>query len=305
VKFSVVIPVYNRAAEVARAIESVLAQTVGDFEVIVVDDGSTDDVERVISQFGDSRILFVRQVNCGASSARNRGIDTARGEYVAFLDSDDLYHPDHLARAGQALGKIPGTAFYSPVLARRAAGLSFVKPPRSIRAGEHMAEYLMCDRGFVQTSGLVVPRRFAQAVRYREDTIFGDDTDFAVRLQLAGCAFTMGDVPSVTWRDDNSMARLSMLGTSVKALGWLEDLKERIPPAAYHGYRGWHLAKSVSRSRPLLAARLYARAVFEGSYSFGVAALVLCQIILPEPVYRSLANSMIRLGGVTRGLRQQ
>jgi len=96
---SVVIPTYNRAQQTIAAIESVLAQSYSSFEIIVVDDGSTDGSGEMIQRFvsqnsnGCHQILFVSQPNQGASAARNTGISNARGEYIAFLDSDDSWVP--------------------------------------------------------------------------------------------------------------------------------------------------------------------------------------------------------------------
>ena len=93
--FSVVIPVYNKANTIKRALDSVLTQSFRDFEVIVVDDGSTDDLADVLSAYRAPRVI--RQENAGVSCARNAGIAAARGEYVCFLDADDLYTREHLA----------------------------------------------------------------------------------------------------------------------------------------------------------------------------------------------------------------
>ena len=96
-RFSVVIPTYNRADLVPESVESVLAQTYSNYEIVVVDDGSTDDTAGALEPYRD-RIRLVRQANGGLAAARNRGIGEAVGEYVAFLDSDDLYEPDFLLR---------------------------------------------------------------------------------------------------------------------------------------------------------------------------------------------------------------
>lgn len=95
VAVSVIIPTYNRATLVKEAVESVLRQTYRDVELIVVDDGSTDDTEAALRQFGDA-IRYVKQPNRGMSSARNHGIALARGRYVALLDSDDIWLEDKL-----------------------------------------------------------------------------------------------------------------------------------------------------------------------------------------------------------------
>ena len=96
-QISVVIPTYNRGWIVAEAVDSVLAQTFSDYELIVVDDGSTDDTAEVLGEYGD-RIRVLRQKNKGVSAARNAGIRSAAGRYIAFLDSDDLWLPSKLDR---------------------------------------------------------------------------------------------------------------------------------------------------------------------------------------------------------------
>ncbi|MGA2983111.1 MAG: glycosyltransferase family A protein [Terriglobia bacterium] len=102
-KVSVVIPTYNRAAKVPMGIESVLAQTVTDLEVIVVDDGSSDGTGKILAEtFGD-RIRYYPQANQGASAARNKGIAEARGDWIAFLDSDDLWEREKIEWQFKAL----------------------------------------------------------------------------------------------------------------------------------------------------------------------------------------------------------
>lgn len=93
---SVVIPLYNKEASIAHTLECVLAQTYQDYEVVVVDDGSTDNSAAIVAQFKDSRIRLVRQPNGGVSAARNTGIREARGKYIAFLDADDEWEITYL-----------------------------------------------------------------------------------------------------------------------------------------------------------------------------------------------------------------
>lgn len=102
---SVIIPVFNRAEIIVRTIEDVLQQTYRNIEIIVVDDGSTDDTPRRLAGFGE-RIRTVRQPNRGPAAARNRGIGEARGEIIAFQDSDDHWHPSKLRRQVDLLTKL-------------------------------------------------------------------------------------------------------------------------------------------------------------------------------------------------------
>ncbi|MFW6000720.1 MAG: glycosyltransferase family 2 protein, partial [Halorubrum sp.] len=103
-RVSVIVPTYDRATTLPRAIDSALEQTVDDLEVVVVDDGSTDDTASVLASYDDPRVRpIVHATNRGANVARNTGLEHARGEYVAFLDSDDAWRPTKLERQFDAL----------------------------------------------------------------------------------------------------------------------------------------------------------------------------------------------------------
>ena len=110
---SVLVPAYNAASTIAETLASALAQTHESLEIIVVDDGSSDNTAAVVEDFSarDSRVIFVRQTNGGVASARNAALSMARGSFVAPLDADDLWHPEkisrqmrRLAEAGSATG---------------------------------------------------------------------------------------------------------------------------------------------------------------------------------------------------------
>ncbi len=94
--FSIIIPTYNRSKTIERAIQSVLDQTFTDWELIVIDDGSTDDTKNIVERFTDPRIQYFFQENAERSAARNNGIERSKGDWICFLDSDDLYLSHHL-----------------------------------------------------------------------------------------------------------------------------------------------------------------------------------------------------------------
>jgi len=298
--FSVVIPVYNRAAVLGRTLESVVSQTCQDFEIIVVDDGSSDDPAAVVAQFADSRIHLLRQENKGGGAARNAGIDTAIGRFIAPLDSDDEFLPGHLERMKQLLESSSNIVGYARVVVNRGNGRTLLKPPRAIRAGEHMATYLLCDRGFVPTITVCVETAVARRVRYPEDLRFGEDTDFAIRLYLEGCRFTMLEEPGAIWHDLYDLKRASANRKGARLAHWIEKIKPRIPEAAYHGCRGWPVAKGVATQDKLGALRLYAAAVVRGCYAPRLAVVIFLQIFLSDVHYRRIADRVIGLLGTRR-----
>lgn len=106
-KVSVIIPAYNAMTYLPDAIESVFRQTFDDFELIIVNDGSTDGTEQYISQLADSSIRLISQENSGKSQARNKGIAEAQAEYLAFLDADDLWEPTKLDKQVSCLDRHP------------------------------------------------------------------------------------------------------------------------------------------------------------------------------------------------------
>ena len=301
--FSVVIPVYNRAAELRLAIESVRAQNFQDFEIIVVDDGSRDNPQEVIESFHDPRLHFIRQPNAGGGAARNRGIDETRGRFVAFLDSDDVFLPHHLSSMHALLEDTQDIAGYARVWVDRGQGPAFLKPPRAIRAGEDMAMYLLCDRGFTQTSTMVVPREAARRIRFNEHLRAAEDTDFAIRLHLAGCRFRMIEEAGAIWNDRDDPARASADNCIEQPRAWLEEIRPLILSRAYHGARGWPYAKRIAETEPLTALGLYLNAIVRGCYRPSLAGVIFLQIFLGAGLYRRVADYLI--ASLPIGLRPQ
>ena len=296
-QFSVVIPVYNRADTLGRALKSVLAQTFQDFEIVVVDDGSKDNPKAVCESFSGSRIRCIRQENCGGGAARNTGIDAARGKFIAFLDSDDEFLPGHLERMHSLLSASQNMIGYARIVVDRGQGRSLLKPPRALGVGEHMATYLLCDRGFVPTITLALPREIAVRVRYSETLKFAQDTDFAIRLFRQGCRFAMIEEAGAIWHDLPDPNRTSANRRGATAVGWLEAMRPHIPAKAYRGGRGWMIAKGIAPKHPLKALALYLSAVLHGCYRPRLAFIIGLQICLPDSLYRRIADWGVAIVG--------
>ncbi len=110
---SVIIPLYNKAHTIVNTLTTVMKQTYNDFEVIIVNDGSTDNgVEVINSHFHDSKITIINQKNAGVSAARNRGVDESKGEWIAFLDGDDEWHPKYLETMYNLIQKYPDSGLF-------------------------------------------------------------------------------------------------------------------------------------------------------------------------------------------------
>ena len=126
--FSIIIPSYNRANHLPKAIESVLAQSFTDWELIIVDDGSTDNTSDVVASYNDPRIKYIYQENAERSAARNNGIRNANGEWICFLDSDDVYLNQHLAVFEKAIHESANPRFLLSGCIREEAGVGNLYP---------------------------------------------------------------------------------------------------------------------------------------------------------------------------------
>ena len=187
-RVSVVIPTRNRARMVCEAVDGVLAQTFRDLEVIVVDDGSTDDTPRAIpARYGDrSRVRFLRQAHRGVSAARNRGIAESRSEFVALLDDDDCWRPEKLARQVATLEAEPAAALcFSDV--RYRGGDKDGKTFFEVTAydGDLSFPRLLLEN-FIVTPSTVLLRRekLGPAPHFREELREAEDWEFFLRLRL-------------------------------------------------------------------------------------------------------------------------
>lgn len=295
--FSVVIPLYNRAASICDTIGSVTAQTLCDFEIVIVDDGSTDNPQPVIAALNDPRIRYCRQENAGGGSARNRGIAEARGKYIAFLDSDDFFLPHKLATVAGFLDDDPLCVWYSYVNVDRGVGRYWARPNRAIGKTEDVGEYLFVDNQLIQTSAIVMPRALAARVRFDPQLRKGQDLDFCLRLQRAGAHFRMIEEPLVIWVDISEAGRTSRVPGYAPVLFWLDRCGHLLSPKAAQGYRATVLAYYMASAKPFTVARDLAIGLLQAGVPPRVIARQALRSYLPRGLYRNMVNLLVRLGG--------
>ena len=181
-KISIILPTYNRESTIARSIKSILKQTWQDFELIIVDDGSTDNTCSVVESFSDSRIKYYRQENAGASSARNIGVTYSETDIIAFCDSDDVWKEEKLEKQVRFMEVNPSTSLVYTAYMMHTRD-------RDIRVPK---EGNICDKDIL--SGLLVKNSIgAPTVMVRKDAFQAvdgfdismkslEDWDFAIKV---------------------------------------------------------------------------------------------------------------------------
>lgn len=205
--FSVIVPLYNKEATIVRALRSILAQEEADFEIILVNDGSTDGSVAQAKKVDDPRILFFETKNRGVSATRNLGAEKATGELLAFLDADDTWEPQHLTVLKQLHHDFPESALLAT------SYKIFYKEGHSVTPQFDKLPNGWCgvvDDFFASsmiyriawTSAVAVPKgHFQKTGGFNTDFAIGEDTDLWIRLALSGpVAFC--NLPSATHRLD-------------------------------------------------------------------------------------------------------
>lgn len=188
-QFSIVIPTYNRGYCVAQAIESVQAQTVSDWEIIVIDDGSTDNTKDVVSTLcnRDERIQYFYQINKGAAAARNFGWQKAIGNIIFYLDSDDVVYPNLLERIVQVMSEKPDTVFGLPNHHRHIVLINekheiVQEKPIFVAQGESSTLQDFFHWKVKMTNNYFHKREINSQIKWNESLRFFEDWDFMMQL---------------------------------------------------------------------------------------------------------------------------
>lgn len=188
-KFSVVITVYNKEKYIADTLKSVLAQTFTDFEVVILNDGSTDNSEAEILKFKDSRIRYFSQENKGAAGARNAAISKAQNKYIALLDADDYWYPFYLEEQNKSIEAYPEESVFATATQIKRNKTIFdnqysvnLKTDNPIKANYFEGSFLT---SLLHSSSTVVHKNVFKKVGNYDPTIkSGEDTDLYIRIGL-------------------------------------------------------------------------------------------------------------------------
>ena len=232
IRFSVIIPLYNKANFVLKSIESVLNQTFGDFEIVVVNDGSTDDSLSVVNGIKDARIRIFSKENGGVSSARNFGIGEAQNEYIAFLDADDLWLPDYLEAIKGMIEMYPQAGIFATGRTsifpdKKIDRIVFNLPKGKIVLIDNYCKALIKKEIIQLWTGTVCVKKklFNKTGGFREGIKTGEDMDMWLRLSF---------VSPIVW--NNEVKAIYNLVSENNATSHLYSYKYEFPYWEWYAY---------------------------------------------------------------------
>lgn len=179
---SIIIPIHNQVDFLKKAIESVLNQIYQNFEVIIVNDGSTDQTREMVFSFKDERVIYLWQENKGAALARNTGIEKAKGKYIAFLDADDLWLPEKLQKQVEFMEKNPEIGLLGTACVQVNEKGEKIKEKIFPTENKILQKDLIKYNPFIQSSVMVKKEVFDKAQGYDEEFLESEDYDLWLRI---------------------------------------------------------------------------------------------------------------------------
>lgn len=238
--FSVVIPCHNAAKYFSETLDSLVAQTLQDFEVMIVDDFSkdTDELLTVVQNYSDRlNITLVRtSKNINGAAARNLGVALSQGRYIAFLDADDLFLPNKLEVCFAALSN-SGTdtsILYSQLMFKNRYSNNFeIRPKYAKTEAQSVGEYLFKCNGLMQTSTLVMSRKLFEQIEFNPLFKRHQDYDFVLRAAAMKFNFLYVDMPLAIWHKPEKRGTTTITkGASTEySIYWLKQMSAYLSPA--------------------------------------------------------------------------
>ncbi len=296
---SVIIPCYNRADIVGNAVHCVLAQTFRDWELIIVDDGSVDDIAAAVGAFrNQTRVRLVRHpVNLGEPAARNTGITAASGRFIAFLDSDDEWLPEKLERQVAAImqTKDPDNVFcVTQAWINLPDHRRIVRPLKGPAKGRTFAEFLYNDGGFAQSSTFLLSAALARRFPFREHMKQMVDHLFFIEVGNSGAAYLLVPEPLSVWHDVDRPDRASLSDAPERWRqvmdAFIDEARELLPPHVLLAAEARYLSGRLWRKAPVKSIKLLMRARQRGALTTRQLAMVFCRNALPRGTYNALRH---------------
>lgn len=223
INFSVIIPLYNKSGYIRKTINSVLSQTYKNFEIIIVNDGSTDDSLKIVKEYENDKIKIYSKLNSGVSDTRNYGVNKANYDYIAFLDADDVFLPNHLGNLYNLIKQYPNNDLYCTaydIVCRNGKTNSI-----SCKNDENSINFILEDyclssfemRYSVITSSSVCIKKslFIKSNGFNIDTKYGEDLDLWLRLStISKPAYST--IPTVVYYVESDNNAVSSKKTPLK-----------------------------------------------------------------------------------------
>jgi glycosyltransferase involved in cell wall biosynthesis len=302
---SVIIPCYNRASIIAQAVDSVRGQTFQDWELVIVDDGSADNIAGALSRYleEDPRIRLVGHLrNSGEPAARNTGIQTARGRFIAFLDSDDTWNPAKLERQVRAVlsDPDPDNVFcVTQTLVVLSETRRIVRPACGPAPNRSFAEFLYNDGGFAQSSSFFLAKSLAERFPFREDLRQMVDHVFFMEIGAAGARYLLVEEPLTVWHNEDRPDRISN-GDDLAEWRTIITLFKQVtdpfvPPHVLVAAEARFLSGHLWREFPAESIRLLFRSWLGGALTASQVTKLFCRNAMPQRQYDFVRNWLTTL----------
>ncbi|MDT0559239.1 glycosyltransferase family 2 protein [Ichthyenterobacterium sp. W332] len=294
--FSVIIPLYNKENYISETLNSVLSQTFSNFEIIIINDGSTDLSASIVSDFNDSRILLYTIENSGVSMARNYGVTKANSNLIAFLDADDLWLPHHLEDLKLLYEEFPKCGLYAKAYVSRQNENDIKSHYNGITNNTHwkgvLTDYFNSSmhNSIAHTSSVVIPKYiFLKANGFNEYYTSGEDIDLWIRLALKHPVAFNNTISSIyTINNDDSITSSKLTERSFMDLdAYLVEEKSNESLKRYLDLNRLSLAFQSKIEGNIEASKQYLNAMSKSNISLFQRVL----LKLPNSLLKVILNS--------------
>lgn len=292
-KFSVVIPVWNRTEELERAINSVLGQTYDDWEVLVVDDRSDNfaEIKAIVDRFNNSKIRLLRlPEHINAAAARNLGVKESTGDWIAFLDSDDYFERRKLEVVKAEIEKSKGCEkeiYYSKFTTNQT-----VFPKRGICPEESVSDYLFVHGGFIGTPGIVIKRIDAINNLFNESCKKHQDYEFLLRLESSGFVLRYIEQPLWIRSFRESDHNVGAVYSPEYSIQWLEEHRLYMSDRSVDGFVYSHILNRMLIQKRSVRFKTICK-IFMSTSTSARLTFQLISTLLPFAVFNKIKHFFI------------